>query len=328
MAMRRRARGIAAPPAALRQAVLRAQPLEWGTVDGALSRAVRAAGPSAPHSLLGALHAAAIRAVGERRREDLLSPLVERARQWEGGRWLAYTAALGVVSRSPAHDRFERALRLIEAMRADGCKPSQLALQHLLRASGNSADPMDSMVVQMRAGLSPKLAAFNTLVGVYASCERERRAHASILASLPEDPNGSEVCGLPEDVSEAPGEGGDARTRAEQATAESDAVTSQMSVALLLQVMKMCSLKPNGRTLQELLSLANSPADIRAIGAYTPTPSTVRPQHSLVAQNAHFLHALFSASARVSSRLAVGTQLFRFPDLRHRMSVWRCSTNL
>jgi len=276
-------------PRALRLALLRVprEKLDFKAVQQQLSTAVGSAGSSAPGSIIGALHAAAIRTVGERQREDLLQPILEQARGSAGGGWLAYTAALGVVSRSQAPDRLERATSLVGQMRADGCKPSQLVLQHLFRAARASEDPMDSMIGQMKLGTSPKIAAFNSLIGAYVAAAQERRLSGSVLAEIAAKPSASGAGG--------PSKG--AAVSAPGASAAQKADTA--SVSLLLSVMSMCKLKPNGATLQQLLALAKTPSDVAALEA-----RHLHPGYTGGARGSHLAHAFLSAQARVSSRHA------------------------
>jgi hypothetical protein len=284
-----------------------------------------------------------------------------------------------VVSRSHAPDRLERATSLMEQLRADGAKPSQLALQHLFRASRGAGDPMDTMVAQMKLGLPPKRAAFNALVRAYVADAEEERVRACLHTSLHGSTrragsNGRGSGSAHHPGSNSRGSGGDSAAGgsrpaagsrllggagsgpggvvrlsdgagggsgsglshagggASSTTPEShllnagtDMTTSRapaVSVPMLLHVMSMCNLGPNGATLQQLFSLARTVAEIDTLVSRAAPPPIVpvesgpsrpqqrrgepRPRGGCQDAGDHLVHAELAARARISDEQAAG----------------------
>ena len=165
---------------------------------------------------------------------SIIDPLLERANSLpRGQKQRVYNAAVSSIARDRTRgDRTDRALAIVERMRGDGVKPSNYTIQHVFAAARGETSGVDHLLdilsEQMRKGLRPSRAAFD-----------------SLLAAAPLDDDDNHASS-----SDAP---------------PPPASSAQPRLPLLLQVLDACSLRPNGTTIRGLARLARSTDDVRSL---------------------------------------------------------------
>ena len=97
-----------------------------------------------------------------------LDALLDRAKNLPRGRQRVYNSAIATVARDHEPRRTERAVALLQRMRDDNIKPSNLSLQHVFEAARGEATGVDQLLEilseQMRHGLRPSRAVFDSLL--------------------------------------------------------------------------------------------------------------------------------------------------------------------
>ena len=234
----------ASPQGTLRRALQRlpAHQLDAHAIAQQVEQAVPT--PARHTSLHLSLLATAIREVSPRRR-DLVAPLLAHGQPLAAtattGRNYLFNAALEAAAVSPRSDapsRLREAESVLAEMREAGCAPGQRALRLLFAAARHShAQPLELLRAQMERGLPPKLPAFHSMLDA---------------------------------ISASHGAASHETTASHAQTASPQTASLSNRVPLLLEVLRVCQLRPNGRTVELLLPLCRTSAELAQVGNLLP----------------------------------------------------------